>query len=81
MTELMKLHENELANEGLGELKRISDIAIRILNKQVEILQDENAQLKDQLRLIVAGQKVDVTKKDVKEVLNGRDILQRETSR
>ena len=49
MTELMKRYESELANEGLGELKRISDIAIRILDKQVEILQAENSQLKAQL--------------------------------
>lgn len=48
MTELMG-YESELANEGLGELKRISDIAIRILDKQVEILQSENAKLRDQL--------------------------------
>lgn len=48
MTELMR-YESELANEGLGELKRISDIAIRILDKQVEILQAENAKLKAQL--------------------------------
>lgn len=50
MTELMKQYEGELANEGSGELKRISDIAIRILDKQVEILQAENTKLKDQLR-------------------------------
>lgn len=31
--------------------------------------------------LSVAGQKVDVTKKDIKEVLNGRDIPQGKISR